>query len=463
MSNISRIHQSFLSQTSSPSAEARKSIDALKTWNPHLNALVRSNFEWATSHALHQTESLSPAYIQSKPLLGIPCTIKECFAWKGMPHSSGLKSRQDVVAHYNAPTVQRLLDAGALPIGSTNLSELCMWMESHNTVYGRTNNPYDLHRTVGGSSGGEGAMVGSGCVPFGLGSDIGGSIRMPAFFCGVFGHKPTPGLVPNSGQYPNAEGDAQDYLCTGPLTQSAQDLMPILKVLSDRDDLVDPSSVDLSSLVVYSMIGDGRRSLSKELRKSQAMVAQTLSDHGLTVIEHTIPEFKYSVEIWSAALEAAGGVPFRELLFEDPSHSVLFEILRFIFGASPHTFPALGLVLIEDFGKRFDTLKPFVEQGIALRKQFHDLLGKNSVFLYPSHAQVAPKHRKALLPPWNWAYTAILNIMKVPVTQVPLGLNRAGIPLGVQVAAGPHQDHLSIALAIALEREFGGWVEPPKP
>ena len=88
------------------------------------------------------------------------------------------------------------------------------------------------------------------------------------------------------------------------------------------------------------------------------------------------------------------------------------------------------------------------------------MLGQNAVFLYPSHAQVAPKHRKALIPPWNWAYTAILNIMKVPVTQVPLGLNQGGVPLGVQVAAGPHQDHLSIAVAIALEKPSGVGFSP---
>src|SRR5207237_4871758 len=134
-----------------------------------------------------------------------------------------------------APTVGGLRAAGAIPLGVTNLSELCMWMESNNRVYGRTGNAYDPRRTAGGSSGGEGAIVGAAGAPFGLGSDIGGSIRMPAFFNGVFGHKPTGGLVPNSGQFPMAHGPALRYLTTGPIARHAEDLMPLLRILAGPD------------------------------------------------------------------------------------------------------------------------------------------------------------------------------------------------------------------------------------
>jgi fatty acid amide hydrolase 2 len=136
------------------------------------------------------------------PLHGVPCTIKECFALVGHAADVGLPARVGLRPSADAPAVTRLRDAGAIPVGVTNVSELCMWMESFNRVYGRTNNPYDPSRIVGGSSGGEGAIVGSGASLFGLGSDVGGSIRMPAFFNGVFGHKCSAGLIPNSGQYP---------------------------------------------------------------------------------------------------------------------------------------------------------------------------------------------------------------------------------------------------------------------
>src|SRR3954469_3974550 len=139
------------------------------------------------------------------PLHGVPCTIKESFAVEGLPNTAGLVSRRDHRSDADAPTVARLRAAGAIPVGLTNTSELCMWIESENRLYGRSSSAYDSRRTAGGSSGGEGAAVGSGGSPFGLGADIGGSIRIPAFFNGVFGHKPTAGLVTNEGQYPAAE------------------------------------------------------------------------------------------------------------------------------------------------------------------------------------------------------------------------------------------------------------------
>src|SRR5690606_11933987 len=121
------------------------------------------------------------------PLLGVPCTIKESIAIAGMPNCAGVLARRDVRATTTAPVAQRVLDAGAIVLGLTNISEACLWIEADNRVYGRTRNPYDLDRIAGGSSGGEGAAIGSGGSPFGLGSDVCGSIRGPAFFNGVFG------------------------------------------------------------------------------------------------------------------------------------------------------------------------------------------------------------------------------------------------------------------------------------
>ena len=139
----------------------------------------------------------------SPPLLGVPCTIKESFAVAGMPHTSGSVARKDVIAEHSATAVAAARQAaGAIPLGVTNTSELTMWIESDNRVWGRTNNAYDATRTAGGSSGGEGAAIGSGFAPIGLGTDIGGSIRLPAFFNGVFGHKPSGCLVPITGHYP---------------------------------------------------------------------------------------------------------------------------------------------------------------------------------------------------------------------------------------------------------------------
>ncbi|MDO9174376.1 MAG: amidase family protein, partial [Actinomycetota bacterium] len=192
---------------------ARDLVDAhiarAEAVNPVLNAIVFDRYALAREAAELADAKLSAARHAGTvdalpPLLGVPCTIKENFEFAGTPQASGLWSRRDIVNTANAPTVQSLLDAGAIPIGVTNTSELCMWMESYNAVYGRCSNPYDKRRTVGGSSGGEGSIVGSGASPFGLGADVGGSIRMPAYFNGVFGHKCSPQLIPNAGQYPAA-------------------------------------------------------------------------------------------------------------------------------------------------------------------------------------------------------------------------------------------------------------------
>jgi fatty acid amide hydrolase 2 len=205
--------------------------------NDRVNAVVATRFEQARAEADAADARIAAADdgAELPPLLGVPCTIKESFALQGMPNSSGLRARREVIASRSATAVARLVDAGAIPLGVTNLSELTLWVESTNTVYGRTNNAYDPARMAGGSSGGEGASVGSGFAPIGLGTDFGGSIRQPAFFNGVFGHKPTSCLVPHTGHYPAPNERGSRMLGIGPLARRAEDLMPFLRAVAGPD------------------------------------------------------------------------------------------------------------------------------------------------------------------------------------------------------------------------------------
>ena len=225
---------------------AREVVDAhialIERRNPSINAVVATRFDAARAEADAADERLESRRGRKDPppLLGVPCTIKESFALAGMPHTSGSVNRRERIADESATAVTRLMEAGAIPLGVTNTSELTLWIESENRVWGRTDNAYDPTRTAGGSSGGEGASIGSGFAPIGLGTDIGGSIRLPAFFNGVFGHKPSGAVVPHTGHYPAPNERGSFLLGTGPLARCAEDLMPALRAIAGPDG-IDPS------------------------------------------------------------------------------------------------------------------------------------------------------------------------------------------------------------------------------
>ena len=222
---------------------AREVVDAhialIEERNAAVNALVATRFDAARAEADEADRLLGSRRGRKDPppLLGVPCTIKESFAVAGMPHTSGSVARRELVAERSATAVERLVAAGAIPLGVTNTSELTLWIESDNRVWGRTNSAYDPGRTAGGSSGGEGAAIGSGFAPFGLGTDIGGSIRLPAFFNGVFGHKPSGALVPHTGHYPFPNDRGSFLLGSGPLARRAEDLMPLLRTIAGPDGI----------------------------------------------------------------------------------------------------------------------------------------------------------------------------------------------------------------------------------
>ncbi len=435
-------------------------IRQIERVNPVLNAVVRARFEEARIEARAADEKLKRNE-QVGPLHGVPCTIKECFALTGMPNTSGLLSRKGWLATEDAAAVSKLRAAGAIPLGVTNVSELCMWLESNNRVYGRTNNPYDPARTVGGSSGGEGAIIAAGGSPFGLGSDVGGSIRMPAFFNGIFGHKPTGGWIDNRGQFPMTTGDALRYLTSGPLCRRATDLAPILRVLGPERELAAPEEVDLRGLEVVS-VTTGLTRLSDDLRETQAKAERALSDRGARVRREDIPLLKRAIEIWAAMMDATGGPSFSEFLGGGKPISAVMQLLLLALGRSPHTLPAIGLAVVEKLPKLMPKRNAALRSlGAELKADLLARIG-SGVMLYPSYSMPAPRHHQPLLPPTHWGYTAIFNVMETPVTQVPMGLNAAGLPLGLQVIGSHHNDHVPLGVALALEEAFGGWVPAPR-
>ncbi len=431
--------------------------------NPRLNAIVVDRYAEARREAREadQLPARTPAS-ELPPLHGVPCTIKESFSFSGMPNSSGLVARKHVRATSDAPTVARLRAAGAIALGVTNTSELCMWMESQNHVYGRTKNPYDVRRTAGGSSGGEGAIVGSGASPFGLGSDVGGSIRMPAFFCGVFGHKPSVGLVPNAGQYPQAHGSADRLLGTGPLARRADDLWPLLRVLSGGVPGLAPGDVSLRGITVLDVATSGVLHPSAELRRAQEDAAASLARRGATVRPFRSKYLPRALEVWAARMSDGGGPSYAEMLGNGVAVKPGRELARWVAGRSPYTLPSLFLALVEQVPKALPARAQAAREAHdALRAEIHGALeGGRTVMLYPPYTRVAPKHLTPLFVPIEYMYTAAINALELPATQVPLGLSREGVPLGVQVV-GPHGgDALTVAVAKALEESHGGWQAP---
>ena len=443
-----------------------------KRYNPQLNAIVAERYEAAEAEAEAADRLLAACGPDGvPPFLGVPCTIKESIEVAGMPHSAGLVSRRELRAARDTAVVARVRAAGGIVLGVTNTSELCMWMETSNNLYGVTRNPYDLRRIVGGSSGGEGCIVGSGASPFGIGADVGGSIRMPAFFNGVFGHKPSANIVPNSGHFPTATPGLARTLTTGPLCRRAEDLWPLLRLLAGPDgedehctEVLggDPARVRISDLTVYSIEGNGLIAVDPELIAAQRAAAAALAKLGAKVEVTEIAQLRHSFELWSATMAAGTAVPFAALMGGDEAPvQPWIELLRWIGDLSEHTFPAIALGIGETLepllpGKQGERL----QQCAELRAAMTDMLGPNGIFLYPSYPRPAPRHHAPLRRPLDWIYTAIGNVLQMPITQVPLGLSVDGLPLGVQVGARHGNDATTIAVALALETAFGGWIPP---
>jgi fatty acid amide hydrolase 2 len=437
---------------------------------PRINAIAVDRFELARGEADACDERLRAAAPDTElpPLLGVPFTVKESIAVAGMPQSAGLVARRDLVSAESATTVKRLTDAGAIPLGVTNTSELTLWIESDNLVYGRSSTPFDPRRTAGGSSGGEGAAVGSGGSPFGLASDIAGSIRIPALFCGAFGHKPSAGLVSNSGMYPPAPGTAGRMLGVGPIARRAEDLEPVLRAIAGPDPLDplaraavlgNPSAVSIEGLRVVVAEETTLVPMSREMRDARERAVGALAARGAVVSRVAMRSWRRALLPFLVALQSGSQQTTLALLEEAGAERPTWRSIARRGG--PHTLPTRITLASELLPQPSNPkqLERLIETGRELSAELTAAVG-DGVLLHPAHSRVAPKHGRTLGRPWLLTPCAVFNLAGLPVTEVPLGLSGGGLPLGVQVAAGLDRDHVSIAVALELERVFGGWQAP---
>jgi fatty acid amide hydrolase 2 len=447
-------------------------IELLVRVNPTINAVAADRYAAAREEADAADARIAAAGPDEvlPPLLGVPCTVKESLAMTGMPHSAGVVARRDCVASASATVVQRTVDAGAIVLGVTNTSEMCLWVESENRLYGRTRNPYDPARIAGGSSGGEAAAIGSGGSPFGLGSDIGGSIRIPAFCCGVFGHKPSRGLVPSTGAWPPPSGNSGWLYSNGPLARRAEDLMPLLRMMAGPDGLDaqtiptrlgDPAEVALGGLTVLLTDDAWLVAPSDELLAARERAAGALAAAGARIRRRRMPGLRRAVDAYITTLARSTDVTAREVLGSAGADHVRWRAL--LRRGGPHTVATRILLVAERAQARVPArlASRLVAAGRQMSQEVASAVG-DGVLLHPPLARTAFRHGRTVGRPWYLAHAVPFNLAGVPATQVPLGLGSDGLPLGVQVVAGYLRDHVAIAVALELERAFGGWVPPPR-
>jgi Asp-tRNA(Asn)/Glu-tRNA(Gln) amidotransferase A subunit family amidase len=433
--------------------------------NPQLNAFVHVDPETALRQACVAEQSLNQKQSLG-PLHGVPLSIKSSIdVGGGSRCESGTKLREGRVPSPDAPLVSRLRKAGAIILGVTNTPELLMAWETDNLLYGRTNNPWDLSRTPGGSSGGEAAAIASGCSAGGVGSDGGGSIRVPAHFSGICGLKPTPGRIPATGHYPNSVGPFALLGVVGPMARTVGDLNVLFEVMQGPD-YGDPSGApvpvrwpgedELKKIRVGYFEDDGRTPVTSETRAAVESAAQALRHAGFKVERFRPEGLELARQLWWKFFGIAGGMLLGPMIKgrEADLSPILKEFSSWIAAEPVHTGASL--------------LDTWIQRDVV-RTQVFRQMHEYPILLCPVASIPAFRHGERS---WKidgqtvqyldaWSYTEWFNLLGTPAAVVPVTQSAEGLPIGVQISGLPWEEETVLSMAAALEAEFGEWRQPP--
>ncbi|XP_057337023.1 fatty-acid amide hydrolase 2-like [Microplitis mediator] len=454
-------------------------IERIKEVEPFINSVVDNRFEDALREARHCDKMLEAGIVTTmqleleKPFYGVPFTVKESCGLKGLSYTGCTLVRLGIKADEDSLIVESMRAAGGIPLCVTNTPELCSGFESTNPIYGTTLNPYDGRHSAGGSSGGEGALIAASGSLIGLGSDIGGSIRVPALFNGIFGHKPTPGIIPIKGHFPMVENsEFQKYLTLGPMTRYAEDLHMAVKVMTRdcKKNLRLDEPVDIAKLNVFYLEdidnNFGVNPTSEDIRDAIRRAAKHFETCGAKISIPVIEELSDSCEITVAKLFTMSDMPPILIHPSDPKGKVnpYLELAKSTVGCSKYSKSAIFMAIVKELnGLVPESEFPYYEGKFnKLQEKLLKILDDNSVLFFPTFVTTAPAIGQSILLSIAGVFCLICNILGLPSTQVPMGLNKQGLPVGFQVIAAPHQDRLCLAVAKELEKAFGGWIPPTK-
>jgi len=434
---------------------AEAHIQQIERLEPRLNAFA--HFDAGRVRA--QAQEMDTASDPSGPLHGLPITIKSSIATAGYRCEIGSLLNKGNVPREDAVAVARMRAAGALILGTTNCPEFLMAYETANLLHGRTNNPWDLDRTPGGSSGGESAAIAAGLSAGGLGSDSGGSVRVPAHFTGICALKPTPGRVPGRGHLPPCIGPFGVLGAIGPMARTMADVSLLFRTLSGQDPedplsppvpLRTPTLDELRTHAIGLFEDDGLKPVTPETRVALNAAAQVLREAGFRVEPFRPRTLEQLRKLWWTLFVQCGA------MFYEPAirgqHAQLSPIFREFLSIS-NSVPALTSAELLNAWAELDLLR---EKTLEEMREF-------TVLLCPVASIPAFKHGERT---WNIdgqtveyldvvRYTQWFNVLAAPAAVVPVGRSPEGLPIGVQIVARPFEDEKALGIASVVDAAFG--------
>jgi Asp-tRNA(Asn)/Glu-tRNA(Gln) amidotransferase A subunit family amidase len=428
--------------------------------NPQLNAIVT-----LAPDALERAREAESSIMRGREvgiLQGVPVTIKDTIETKNLKTTSGSLLRAQYVPDEDAGAVARLKAAGAIILGKTNVPEMAIPYECDNPVFGRTNNPHDLGVTSGGSSGGCAAAISACLSPAGLGSDLSGSIRVPAHFCGIVGLKPTTGRVSSAGHFPPATGTLAHGAAFGPMARRVEDLSLFLNVLTESNEAQSLSAqsqgaslIDIHGRRVALFAGESGIAVTDETRQAVDAALCALGEAGLEIIEEEPPGIERASGLWPALFSQASIIQLREVYAgrEEKVGAVVSAVL-----AAAEKNPQLS---------PDDSVRAWRERD-SLRSSLIEWMNTTPLIVAPVGATPAFEHgarrvqvgEESLSVYRAFEYSRAFNVLGLPCVSVPAGRTREGLPIGVQIIGRPFAEEAVLAAASIIEAALGGWMQP---
>ena len=460
--SVAEITKSIRAKEISPVEVVAAHLERAEALQPKSNAFAHLN----PHAALDRARNAEMAVVRGDALgalHGVPVTVKSCIDVEGWPCPAGSVLRRDYIAQHDATLVARLKAAGAIILGSTNTPEFLMAYETDNLLTGKTSNPWDLSRSAGGSSGGEAAAIAAGCSMGGVGSDGGGSIRVPAHFCGICGLKTTPGRIPATGHFPPGVGAFSWIGVVGPMARTVADVRALFEVMAGADPgdaLSAPVSLhrvadaELKGLRIGVLESNALGKVDAETKAALQKAANSLAGQGFFVEPFPLHGLERAIDLWWFFFGPAIEHLFSPIVAgqEGKLSPIFRDYLRFARPETPVTLDALLDACVERDLLRAEILK-----------QMRDV----PILLSPVSSTTAFRHGEGTWRPGaeqgyrdTMRFSQWLNLVGFPGASVPVAASAQGLPIGAQVIGRPHDEELVLAVAEQIESARGTWQAP---